>query len=253
MNRKCLAFTLIELLVVIAIIAILAALLLPALKTAKEAAQAIGCKSNMRQLGLVIVSYGEDYGQLIPPILSEGDFPYAAYGGSAPEHVNFWTAIQGYFYDRPTSDWARYMSGKTVAGIWKCPGSPVPESGLSDMRRTSYGLPSQVWKGASGSGEVDVCLKLSRVRRPSHTLLSADGWGGAPQISATAATDLTPTLRSATHLDSGTYDMGATGIVLRHTGYKAYNTLYFDLHCGGERWPGFPPSITYSWRVAEWP
>ena len=60
------AFTLIELLVVIAIILLLAAMLLPALSRGREAGRTASCQSNLRQYGLALRMYVEDF-QKYPP------------------------------------------------------------------------------------------------------------------------------------------------------------------------------------------
>ncbi|RYX85174.1 DUF1559 domain-containing protein [bacterium] len=59
-------FTLIELLVVIAIIAILAAILFPVFARARENARRASCQSNLKQIGLGIMQYIQDYDEKYP-------------------------------------------------------------------------------------------------------------------------------------------------------------------------------------------
>ncbi len=66
MKKPSRGFTLIELLVVIAIIAILAAILFPVFAQAREKARSAQCQSNLKQIGVGMTMYAQDYDEVFP-------------------------------------------------------------------------------------------------------------------------------------------------------------------------------------------
>lgn len=70
-GRLAAAFTLLELLVVISIIAVLAALMTPAISSAKEKARGTQCMNNLKQIGLAVMMYGDDY--RVYPVGADGN------------------------------------------------------------------------------------------------------------------------------------------------------------------------------------
>ncbi len=121
-------FTLIELLVVIAIISILASILFPVFARARENARRASCQSNLKQIGLGIMQYTQDYDEKY--LLSQ-DVPSS--GGSG---ITFVTALQPYVKSTQ---------------IFICP-STSNDATAADIANRSTTIKDFIWNVTAGSG-----------------------------------------------------------------------------------------------------
>ncbi|MEM6457817.1 MAG: DUF1559 domain-containing protein [Planctomycetota bacterium] len=164
-------FTLIELLVVISIIAILIAILLPTLRSAREAAKAAVCSSNMRQIGLGILTYASDYGQTLPP---GRDF-VASEGGVKRD----WWFIAEYVTGAKPRDELHfdvfYCPTVRDAGIGYEPGVPGNTAGLVQHNH-NYAFNTTLFPEQDIAGEgVYRYVRLFELRAPTQSAMLTDG------------------------------------------------------------------------------
>jgi prepilin-type N-terminal cleavage/methylation domain-containing protein/prepilin-type processing-associated H-X9-DG protein len=120
------AFTLIELLVVLGIIALLASLSIPGSIAAKRKANNVHCRSNLRQIGIAIRVYADDYEARLPRVIPEAEPPGQAKGvsitGLLARYVSSSNAVfkcredrQGWFERTGTSyDWNTALNGRLI-------------------------------------------------------------------------------------------------------------------------------------------
>ena len=150
-------FTLIELLVVIAIIAILASLLMPALSKGKQMARQAYCLNNMKQIGLAMLLYADQYNGCAP----------RAYAG--PGDPLWWSVLTPMFAQIKGTE---YQKTK----MFSCPSYPDPKQMLCYVvNGWTFKTPTDPTGTQLGGWN----NRVTKVRQPSETVYVAEDENGS--------------------------------------------------------------------------
>ena len=231
---KSFGFTLIELLVVIAIIALLAAILFPVFARARENARKSTCASNLKQIGLAVIQYAQDYDEIQVPA-------YSFSNTAASSNFSFWPGLlQPYAKSQqifvcPDSkeviDWVQGGLSYTQYGM------NVSYASLPDTR---YKSPSSAYAGQFVGSFANVAVNVASIASTGTTVLVLDGhtWPGTNRrpyfqlsVDKTMVTQLIPVNGAWPDQQSFTELWDATdgaGIIARHL--DTSNVLYCDGH-----------------------
>jgi prepilin-type N-terminal cleavage/methylation domain-containing protein/prepilin-type processing-associated H-X9-DG protein len=210
-RQRKVGFTLIELLVVIAIIGILAAMLLPALNSARERAKTISCVSNLKQIGLAIVLYADDYDDYMPQ-------------ASTDDGLGWQDRLVPYLRRMGVINNLNQFSFRRNAKVFSCPSSKLnyihikddPDGATYGYR--SYGVSVEFM---TSTGFSHTLYRMSCVDHPTDKALVFD------------YNDLRPTTQSGHPNDVNTVCPGPsdlTGRIIPRHGRNIVNVLWMDSH-----------------------
>lgn len=166
-------FSLLELLVVIAILTLLIAILLPALRQARHQARRAACSGNLRQVGVAVHLYAEDFDQSIP------------FGpeGRPVTGSNFYTVTGNVTSLLSLEDGAPVGLGLLLEDYLKhqptvlfCPGADQPSEAREQLERVGYAQTQSDYYYRHGSVALltgkpkSIHVKLSNLGRNSKGL-----------------------------------------------------------------------------------
>jgi prepilin-type N-terminal cleavage/methylation domain-containing protein/prepilin-type processing-associated H-X9-DG protein len=205
-RRQNAAFTLIELLVVIAIIAILASILFPVFGRARENARRSSCQSNMKQMGLGIMQYVQDFDEKYP---------------------------QGYWYKDNLGDTQGYVhwSGATrpyvkSEQLFVCPSDPsggLPPTNPADpnysmspsspavdaqVPRISYSANAVLLPRKRSSSDGTNTVALSSVENTAQTIMIAEFNNNSACVNDTSTGQTTTAFKNKSHRPTNAFTNG---------------------------------------------
>ncbi len=163
-SSRSFGFTLIELLTVIAIIGILAAILIPVVNSVRATARASKCLSNVRQVTIAVIMYGDENGRM----------PFAASRGidpNNPEDFIYWRNTREFrLADSPI---APYVGGTVESELLRCPDD---KDVLDRDYAFSYAMNGHVAGNSSrlNYGATGVNGRISQIRDPSRVIVIVD-------------------------------------------------------------------------------
>jgi prepilin-type N-terminal cleavage/methylation domain-containing protein/prepilin-type processing-associated H-X9-DG protein len=227
-NRR--GFTLIELLVVIAIIAILAAILFPVFARARENARRASCQSNLKQIGLGMMQYTQDYDEHMPAGFMQGPSGTTSY--VYPDGVA-----------RLVGPWrvAIFPYVKSVQ-VFNCPSadSALKWDGTYMITKAAY---AYNYLAPVGTGISNVGIPMGTANAVGANLAAIEDVAGTIFVteSSSATTHFNTTnfpteanlKSSGTCVDTNLY---YTSLCLRAPHMDTMNTLFVDGHVKAMQW-----------------
>ncbi len=223
-------FTLIELLVVVAIIAVLISILLPSLGTAREQARKITCGSNLGQVSRAILTYANDYNDMIPAMFTKqggknyacSSFgPYVTYDSLAllvKKTSRYGLSSTGYLMDcnpffcpndktfalrrQPKEGWGYNSSGNRGISYWYFYVSP----GGLDAAQVGSGTTSGWWAGlerysTSNNIRSKAFANLNLDNQPAKICILFDGSAAPSMVSSASWPMFHPTGWNVLYID----------------------------------------------------
>jgi prepilin-type N-terminal cleavage/methylation domain-containing protein/prepilin-type processing-associated H-X9-DG protein len=217
------AFTLLELLVVISIISVLAALMTPAISLAKQKANATQCMNNLKQIGLAVMMYGDDYRV----------YPMGA-DGINMVHWNY--SISANLSKMKLSTWD-FPNLRSPALY--CPSSSIKPTGTNIF--CTYSVHERIFGNTWGAAWSGFPRAYPFDERPSQVIMGGDSaqnpasagearetftwWGGLNTTDYSAATANDPVVDYGNNTDT---DPNLSKPRFRHAGTA--NFLFMDGH-----------------------